>query len=253
MDYDFHNAYLYPVDGVDTLRYVYRYPDMMDNFIKLTPYETYINFIPFDSNEKATLNDRVCPRICQTDGKVVPIYPYPMLMKCPLTKRISKVQIMDEDGNFMKEMEVPSTAKGNPTRLLTINMPCFKEDTTQEMVYVVLPSAASIDAYTKNSVVPPFLRPAPPNGCGCCPPKPPHHMADDCLFWSDDTFEDDDGLFVDGKDDGNGLLDFDKGDKTFTEIYEDYVTDTYVNVTLTRDDLATNKKQFLKVVTEDVS
>ena len=75
VNYDFHDVFVYPVDGINMLKYVYRYPDMIDNFTGLTPYETYINFIPYESNETCRLDDKDCPRLCSANGKEIPVTP----------------------------------------------------------------------------------------------------------------------------------------------------------------------------------
>lgn len=84
-------------------------------------------------------------------------------------------------------------------------MPSFRETGTETVHRVPLPSSGSIDAYTRNSVVPPYLRPAPG---GCHHPPRPHLLPED-LFNDDPIPKPDDSLFDDGVDAGDGWVDFD--------------------------------------------
>lgn len=245
VNYDFHDVFVYPVDGINMLKYVYRYPKTIENFTGLTPYETYINFIPYESNETCRLDGKDCPRLCSANGKEIPVLPTPMLITCPTMKKIVRLQIVDEDGKAVKSIEIPE--RDDPTRLLTLNMPSFREAGTEIVHRVQLPSSGSIDAYTRNSVVPPYLRPAFP--CGCHHPPRPHLLPDD--LFNDNPIPPDDSLFDDDFDPNDGWIDFDTTGRQFEEIYENYVTDTYSNMTLFKSDFETNKRQFLVVVVED--
>ena len=103
--------FVYPVDGINVLKYVYRYPTMIDNFTGLTPYETYINFIPYESNETCKLDGKDCPRLCSANGKQIPVLPVPMLITCPTMKKIVGLEIVDEDGNSVKSLEIPQRGR----------------------------------------------------------------------------------------------------------------------------------------------
>ncbi len=250
VDYDFRDVFLYPGD-LSPLKYVYRFPDanIMRNFIGLTPYETYLNFIPFESNETDVLEDIECPRLCSADGKEVLAADRPILVKCPRTRRIVDLEVLDESGNHLDTISIPQI-DGSPTRILTINMPCFRkiDNPEEKAMFVALPSSTAIDDYSHNNVMPPFLR--PDCDCGCHPGRPirPETLSPD--LFDDDPIEEDD-LFNDDVDcPSESWVDFNKDDvDQYEPSYEDYATNTYSNVTLMNNNFQQNVKQFLKINT----
>jgi hypothetical protein len=152
------------------------------DFKGLTPYETFLNFIPYESTEEVGLNGVNCPRLCSSDGAEAHISTSPLLVRCPRTKKIENIVVFDEDQHQLgDEIEIPKYDDGLPVRYLTINMPYFEEVGTTSKQYVPLPSASQIDAYTKNSVIPPYMKPFHPH-CNCLPPRP--------IRLSEDLFDD---------------------------------------------------------------
>ena len=72
IDYDFNSVYVWPGDGdgkLDVRGFVYRNSDIARNFVGLTPYETYLNFIPFTSPEQKEFRMMMCPYISAADGE----------------------------------------------------------------------------------------------------------------------------------------------------------------------------------------
>ena len=114
-EYDYQNVFVYPGSGegaVSVKNYVYRYDKdtrLADNFIGLTPYETFLNFIPFRSSVAATLNDIQCPMLCAADNADKPV-DWTLLFTCPSAKRISKLEVLDKDGNWIKDIPLPEGA-----------------------------------------------------------------------------------------------------------------------------------------------
>ena len=249
VNYDFRDVFLYTGE-LAPLKYVWRFPESaISNFIGLTPYETYVNFVPFESNETATLEGKEWPRLCSANGKDALCCESPILVKCPRTQKITGLEILDETGELVRSVEI-TPIQGEPTRILTINMPCFKKgDETQ---YVCLPSSGTIEEFNNNGVLPPFLRPIDCE-CGChhpVRPCPAETLSPD--IFDDGQIDDSDHLF-DDDDSGNGWMDFDESTKDEYEVaYEAYATNTYSNVILKNSDFNTNEKQFLRVVVETV-
>lgn len=252
VDYDFQDVFMYSGE-LPVFNYVWRFPDStIDNFIGLTPYETYVNFIPFTSNENAEMEGKTCPRLCSADGKDELASKFPLLVKCPRTRRIARLEVLDEDGELVKSIEIPET-EGSPTRILTINMPCFKRTDDDSVEYVCLPSSGTIEEFNNNGVIPPFLKPTDCE-CGChhpfVPPAPETLSPD---IFDDTPIQDQEPLFDDVPDGGNGWMDFDETTKDQYETsYENYATRTYSNVVLKKSDFNLNQKQFLSIVTETV-
>ena len=247
VDYDFRDVFLYTGD-ITPLKYFWRIPDsVISNFIGLTPYETYVNFVPYGSEEVAELDGKEWPRLCPANGKEELCCASPILVKCPRTQKITGLEILNEDGDLIRPVEI-TPVQGDITRLLTINMPCFKKD--DETAYVCLPSSATIDDFNNNGVLPPFLRPIDCE-CGCHHPfRPPIPQTLSPDIFEDNPINDPDGLFGDDEP-GNGWMDFDETTKDEYEVaYEPYATNTYSNVILKNANFDLNKKQFLRVVTE---
>lgn len=169
-DYDFKNVFVYPGDdsNLEFKKYVYRYGQsderIAGNFVGLTPYEILLNFVPFESNSYKKFNDKECYRICPADGEDVRV-DGTMLVTCAQTKKITGVEVLDQDGQVIKSLlEIP---EDRTYRRLTINMPCFKDIESGEKQHIVLPSDfPSIGGGAYKPFVPPFL----------LPPKPPYFI-----------------------------------------------------------------------------
>ena len=102
IDYDFRNVFVYPgSDGIDISRFVYRYgmdaDKIASNFLGLTPYETQLNFVKFESNCHKEFNGKSCHNLCTADGIEEQI-DKTLLFTCPMTKKIVKVYVVDVDG-----------------------------------------------------------------------------------------------------------------------------------------------------------
>lgn len=94
------------------------------NFVGLTPYELLLNFVPFESNSVKQFNGIDCYRICSADGEDIRV-DGTFLITCPQTKKIVGVEVLDADGQPVKQLlEIPSDVT---CRRLTINMPSFKD------------------------------------------------------------------------------------------------------------------------------
>ena len=63
--------YVYPKD-VQTRKFLYRNPDSSDivqNFVNLTPAETLVNFVQFQSPAYKELNGQTCYKLCPADSE----------------------------------------------------------------------------------------------------------------------------------------------------------------------------------------
>ena len=258
-DYDFKSIFVYPGEN-QVKSFVYRYTDVVRNFLGLTPYSALMNFVPFKTNEFRTLNGKICYRLCAADSENAndPIQET-LLFTCKGTKKIIGVNILDKDGEIVRGVEFPDIS-GKTLRKLTINMPCFKSipqmGEEQETSYVALPGDYPIGNDSIMPFMPPFL--LPPD-CPLPPPSPvkPTSLSDD--IFSEDILDENESLFEnqpaistpdeDGIDwDNPSTLD---RDKQYEVVYEPYATSTYCNIVLTKGDFEPNKEQFLSVVTED--
>lgn len=261
-EYKFEDVYIYGDGDVEIKSYFYRVPgDIMRNFIGLTPLETAMSFTEFQKEgDIVELNEKTCPRLCEADG-LDELVPETLLFKCPSTKKIVGLKVLDEDGELVKLLDF-APPEGKVVRQLTVNMPCFKppEGETGETSHVVLPGEI-MDGYGQfKPFIPPFLRPpfpVPPHFCPPVPPVvPPHVKPTVPPDLSPDIFDDvdidvGDDLFGDitgGEETPNQPM---RVDPAYQVAYEAYHTNTYSNVTLKRSDFDQNKRQFLVVVTED--
>lgn len=261
MEYKYEDVFLYGADEVELKGYVYRPThDIISNFLGYTPIETSLNFISFPVDDVKVLNGKTCPRIGEADG-VEELINGTFLFKCPLTKKIVGLKVLDSDGNEIGDLgfEPP---EGKNVRQLTVNMPCFKppEGQTGETSYVVLPGDI-MDGYGQfKPFVPPFLKPPYPPPPHLFPPTPPvvpstvkpivppNLPAD---IFEDQDIEDGDDLFsdLDEPETPNQPLYIEPG---YQVAYENYHTNTYSNIIVKRSDLETNKEQYLMAEVENV-
>ena len=124
MEYDYNDIYMHPGDNfVDVRKFVYRYgkseENMALNFAGLTPYETLLNFIPFDSAKAIEFQGKLCYSIGPADGKDE-IFDKTLLITCSPAKVITRIDVYDREGEIKD-----SIALEDSTKMLTINMPSF--------------------------------------------------------------------------------------------------------------------------------
>ena len=105
-EYKFEDVFLYGGDGVDIKSYFYRIPgNIMANFVGLTPIETLMNFTPFQKiDDSVEFNGKTCPRLCEADG-IDELVKETLLLKCPQTKKIVGLKVVDSDGELVKELD----------------------------------------------------------------------------------------------------------------------------------------------------
>ena len=255
VDYDYRNAFIYPCglpgnSNIEVRKFIYRFPDVASNFFGLTPYETLLNFVPYESQEYREYNEKKCYKLCPASGddKVVD---QTLLVTCNQLKKIVGVKILDENGNMHKIKLLPDTGT---YRKLTINMPCFKSTTNEETAYVTLPKNAILSGPTNSAqqtqhFLPPFLNPP---GCPFMPP-PGNPMNMQQL--QNDLFSDVDyetNPFDDlGEQDEQQEVQEETIQPGYEVRYQDYSTNTYCNLTLKENDFEPNKEQFLVIMTQD--
>lgn len=259
IDYNFRNVFVYPGSGdLDIGKFVYRYgmePDKIArNFIGLTPYELQLNFVKFESNCHKDFNGKSCNNLCTADGIEEQI-DKTLLFTCPMTKKITKVYVVDVDGQPIGDPFIDLSEDERIYRKMTINMPSFLEEGAEVAQRVILPSSfPSIGNGAFQPFVPPFLLPPKPP-CICPPTKPwvvpPEQMVESLghdIFdenqpiASDDIFDDID------KDEPDESLNF---LSEYEVVYENYFTNTYFNLALKRSDFTKNQEQYLMVETVD--
>lgn len=270
--YKYEDVFMYAPKGIDVKSYVYRFPNIISNFAGLTPIETMLNFIPYQTNDTKEFNGVNCPRICEADGGDE-LLKETFLIKCQETKKIVGLKVVDSDGELVKQLDF-APPEGKIVRRLTINMPCFAPTSglDDETCYVVLPGDI-LDGYGQfKPFVPPFLKPPvpPPPFFPPTPPVVPPHVRPTVPpnlspdLFDDQEIEDGDDLFADI---GNEFADLGNEDSEPSEdetpnqplyigpdyqvIYENYHRNTYSNVVLKRNDFDTNKEQYLMVETVD--
>ena len=247
IDKQYRQVFVYPGPNVSELKYfVYRNPhDVASNFAGLTPYETYLNFAPFNIGPTKEFNDRICPCLCPADGKDEPVG-YTLLFTCKQTKKIVALKVLNEDGEVLKTIPLPSDKNW---RKLTINMPQFKytKDGEERTSKVRLPGSES-DAMTDNyrMFLPPFLTP-PPFPCPFIgPPRINPDIFDDNTIVQDDLFADLDGESSQEEEDSAEQI-----KPRYEAIYENFDGSTYYNIALRKSDLNKNQEQYLAVEIED--
>lgn len=274
-EYKYEDVYLYLQDGVEVKSYVYRFPEIITNFYGLTPIETYINFIPYQSNDTKELNGNTCPRLCEAD-EADEIIKETLLLRCNETQRIVGLKVLDSDGELLKRLDF-TPPDGVNVRRITVNMPCFKpaEGQEGETSYVVLPGEIMDGNSQFRPFVPPFLKPPmpPPQFCPPTPPvvppvvKPivvPPNLSPD-LFDDKhiDELEDASWLFSDGNSGFNNIGTEQEGEEEtpnqpfyiqpgYQVAYEPYHANTYSNVIVKRSDFDKNKEQYLALDLENV-
>ena len=99
VDYDYKDVFIYPKD-VDVRKFVYRYlnpKNLAANFTCLTPVELMLNFVPYTSTQNRVMDEKTCPLFCAADG-VDEVVKNTVLFTCPQTKKITGVEILDENG-----------------------------------------------------------------------------------------------------------------------------------------------------------
>ena len=166
LDYDFKNVYIYQPEGIEVKKYVYSKPETVDNFVGLTPYETFLNFIPFESNETVEFEGVKCNKICPADGKDS-LVEHTLLVRCSQVKKIVGFKVLDKNGETIQDFNFPDVDK--PIHQITINMPCFKyEEDGENVAYVGLTAAGKVQGHCSLvPFMPPFLK--PPHCPGCSP------------------------------------------------------------------------------------
>lgn len=205
-EYKFEDLFIFGDSEVELKRYAYRYPEISANFIGVTPMETLLNFIPFQSEEAKEFNGVMCPKIGEADG-AEELIKETLLLKCPETKKITGLKIVDADGNPIRTLDF-EPPEGVNVRRLTINMPSFKppEGEEGEPCRVVLPGDI-MDGYGRfKPFVPPFLKPPyppPPHLFPPTPPVVPPHIKPVPPKLSPDLFDD---KSLDDLDDGSDLF-----------------------------------------------
>lgn len=254
IDYDYQNVYVYPGNGdLEIKKFVYRTDDIAANFLGLTPYETFLNFVPFESMTQTELNGRICQKLCQADGSEE-LVDHTLLITCNQLKRISSVKIVDSDGDLLTSIMLPT---GNTIRMLTINMPSFKRNgSSGESAKVQLAAGANgTQPLSFMPFVPPFLKPpiCPIHNSPFVPPvfTPPSDdlFDDDGKETYDDLFNDDD-LFAPAPQQAQGQSE-EIPQQDYEVVYENYGTDTYCNVVLRRNSFQKNVQQYLVIETEN--
>ena len=245
IDYDFQDVFVYPGNGdLDVKRFVYRTEDMAKNFYGLTPYETFLNFVPFDSFQHCEFNERICYKLCQADG-ADELIDNTLLFTCSHVKRIAAVKVLDDDGELVSTFLLPSDVN---VRMLTVNMPSFAPSGSDESVKVKLFSGSSISHENFMPFVPPFLKPP------FHPVPVPFFAPPKILHPSDDLFEDENPIKDDIFDETppqppTGEPEIPQ--QNYEVVYENYGTDTYYNIVLRRSNFTKNVKQYLVVETVD--
>ena len=262
IDYDFRNVFVYPGSGdLDIGKFVYRYgmePEVIaSNFVGLTPYELQLNFVKFESNCHKEFNGKSCNNLCTADGIEEQI-DKTLLFTCPMTKKITKVYVVDVDGQPIGDPFIDLSEDERTFRKMTINMPSFLEEGAEVAQRVILPSEfPSLENGAFQPFVPPFL--LPPKPPFFCPPVkpcvvPPGEMVESLghdIFdenqpiASDDIFDDIDKDDESESDEAMHLT------TDYEVVYEDYFTKTYFNLALKRSDFTKNQEQYLMVETVD--
>jgi hypothetical protein len=180
-----------------------------------------------------------------------------LLFTCPQTKKIVGLEVLDKDGEFIKDIDIHAPS-GMTVRKLTINLPCFRynvqdgqSEDEMDLRYVQLPLTNPWDRADGGQdlpFLPPFLSPPAPVICPMMPmppPVPPPFPPD----MEEDIFDDnplDQDIFED--------VDASQTKKIViggVPYHKNYYTPTYVNVNLKRSEFEANVQQFLKVKLED--
>lgn len=69
-EYEFENAFVYPVTGIGTREYLYKAGSIRDNFEGLSPTQLAERFIKFHDVESVTVeDDKICYKLCSTNGE----------------------------------------------------------------------------------------------------------------------------------------------------------------------------------------
>lgn len=261
MEYDFKEVFFYPGAGDAKIwRFVYRYKDVARNFIGLTPLETVLNFVPFESNCHKELNDKVCYRVCTADGEDE-VVDKTLLVTCPQTKRIVGLEVLDSDGEHLNYIVDPQEMGQNDVfRKMTINMPSFKAPEAEQYDHIVLPGDfPSICSNVGKPFVPPYLLPMlPPMMVPPVKPiVPPDHLPP---ALENDIFDDNQSIAISDYFDHLGEEEQVPPEQetqpqpvaaNYDVSYDNYSCDTYFNVKLSRDMFEKNKEQYLSAVLED--
>jgi hypothetical protein len=168
------------------------------------------------------------------------------------------MDVLDEDGNFVKQLYRVSS--GKTYTKMTINMPAFKPtaDGAGPTKYVILPGDyPSIGTDNLLPFVAPFLLPPkphwfPPPTPPWIPPKPFPTPLDHDIFDESEPVPSD-NLFDDivRPDDEEAETTFNV-DRGYTVEWETYEKETYFNVALKKSDFNQNQEQYVKVVVEEV-
>ena len=79
-NYEYQNVYVYPKD-VQTRKFLYRY-DIITDFVNLTPAETLVNFVQFQSPAYKELNGQTCYKLCPADSEDKNV-DHTLLFTCP--------------------------------------------------------------------------------------------------------------------------------------------------------------------------
>lgn len=263
IDYDFQNVYVYPGTGdLEIKSFVYRYgtdnEHIASNFVGLTPYELMLNFVDFGSNDYKTFNDQSCFKLCSADGKDE-LVDKTLLFKCPQTKKIVSVKIVDVDGQMVGEplMEIPDDRN---FRTLTINMPSFRDLESGKTQYVTLVGDyPTLGNGAFKPFIPPFLLPPKPHFF--VPPTKPITVPEEAMqaSLSNDIFDDQEVTVGDDIFENLGKEETDEQDfdepisltSGYEVLFNSYSTGTYVNLALRQNDFEKNKEQYLVVETVD--
>ena len=245
--YEYKCLFACPKD-CKVLNYIYRYPNIAQNFIGLSPYQTMLNFKPLESDVNAEYNGETCPRVCVADGKEASIGKT-LLFQCGTGKKITEFKIVDANGTTTKEFnfEVDNVNK------VAINLPRFKKYSMSgfdmgEYAYVSLPKCACGGEYGMPDPFMPQYEP-PFSPIGNLPPFPGTQASplttnifdDNGIGSGSDIFDD-----IDSTEEDQPIVPQPEEVKYVPEQC-DYSTATYQNFYITRDMVQKNVEQFMMV------
>lgn len=227
------DVYVYPGDSTMVREFLYRKAEMVNEFAGLTPQQTLLNFVPFVSDKVVDKNGKKCFWLCTADG-VNKTIDKTLLFNFPPAKVAESVVLLDSNLEVVKTFPLPPDAN---IRQLTVNMPSFRDKTTQRIKRVALPAPTPLWSGTSD-VFPPLL--PQPQCSGFVPCVDPNAVPSDFADLGDD-------IFTDEKDVDITHLD---PEVEYEVFYDEYAAHTYYNIVLRRSDFssASSDTKYLGVV-----
>ena len=278
-EYKFEDIFLYPGNGV-TIKSFFVLPDeSMKTALSGTAKEVMNRFLPVQDPCFTMMNGNTCFKLCDSDGKHLRT-PKTLLVTCGEDKKITALKVCDDGLNLIRRIELPENTGVNK---LTINLPVITGE--DEPTFPLLPSnnaCANCPQCGKCShggnlpgfpdalpPFPPFVGgyPIPLNAnlfnddpisvnisCNCGEGNKPLMIEDLCCEGAEDYIN------VGGRivELGTSREPVEVGADTETDPVEEgvqyvnFVTDTYSNIVLRRDDFERDRRQFLVFETRSV-